>query len=134
MTPTYSPLRYPGGKSQFYNSIIRILDKNRLFNITYCEPFAGGAGVAVRLLAEGRASRIIINDADPAIYSFWYEVVNDTEWLVQQIATIPLDLEMRQLQKNALNNPHSTNRELGLAVLYLNRTNRSGILKAGPIG
>lgn len=134
MTPSFSPLRYPGGKSQFYNSVIRILDRNKLFNITYCEPFAGGAGVALRLLAEGRASEIIINDADPAIYAFWYEVINDTEWIVQQIATIPLNLEMWQTQKDILNNPDSTIRELGLAVLYLNRTNRSGILKAGPIG
>lgn len=134
MTSSFSPLRYPGGKSQFYNSVIRIMDKNKLFNITYCEPFAGGAGVALRLLAEGRATKIIINDADTTIYAFWHEVINDTEWLVQQIATIPLNMDMWQTQKNVLNNPSSTIRELGFAVLYLNRTNRSGILKAGPIG
>lgn len=134
MTPSFSPLRYPGGKSQFYDSVTNILDRNKLQNIVYCEPFAGGAGVALRLLAEGRASKIIINDADVAIYSFWYEVVFDTEWLIERIATIPINLDMWQIQKNILNNPCSTTRELGLAVLYLNRTNRSGILKAGPIG
>ncbi len=134
MNPTFSPLRYPGGKSQFYDSLLRILDANELFNITYCEPFAGGAGVAIRLLLEGRASRIIINDADRAVYSFWYETVFDTDWFVAQIMSLPINMETWHQLRETLRNPNSSQRELGLATLFLNRTNRSGILKAGPIG
>lgn len=31
---------------------------------TYVEPYAGGTGVALRLLRENRVSRIVINDYD----------------------------------------------------------------------
>lgn len=134
MPVSFSPLRYPGGKSQFYGNVVRFLDENKLSDITYCEPFAGGAGVAIRLLLEGRVSKIIINDADPAIYSFWYEVVHDTEWFVSQIEAVPVTMEEWKRQHRILLDSHSERRALGLATLFLNRTNRSGILLAGPIG
>ena len=134
MSHTFSPLRYPGGKSQFYDRVVRILDSNDLFNIVYCEPFAGGAGVALRLLLEGHASKIIINDLDPAIYAFWYLVIHDTDWLIDQIEKVEVNLENWKKYRAIMLSHNPSLRDLGFATFFLNRTNRSGILLAGPIG
>ena len=47
---SYSPLRYPGGKGQVYSFVEDLLIKNKLIGCTYIEPYAGGAGIAMRLL------------------------------------------------------------------------------------
>ena len=71
MAITESPLRYPGGKSKLYYLVSEIIKKNfTKGSCTYIEPFAGGAGLALKLLYNGDVKRIILNDFDPAIYSF----------------------------------------------------------------
>src|SRR5699024_5436706 len=74
-----TPLRYPGGKSRFYDYIRNILNFNNMLGQTYVEPFAGGAGLALKLLLNGDVGRIIINDLDPSIYSFWDTILTQTE-------------------------------------------------------
>ena len=66
-----SPLRYPGGKSKLADFIGLTIQNLNMPNCTYIEPFAGGAGVALSLLLNGIVERIVINDLDKAIYSFW---------------------------------------------------------------
>ena len=75
MQSTYSPLRYPGGKSRFYNYVRKLLYFNNLLGETYMEPFAGGAGLALKLLFNNDVKRIIVNDLDTAIYSFWHSIL-----------------------------------------------------------
>ena len=70
MPNTYSLLRYPGGKTKFYTYVRDILECNGLLGETYIEPFAGGAGLALKLLLNNDVKRIVINDFDPAIYCF----------------------------------------------------------------
>lgn len=70
MPATVSPLRYPGGKTKFYTYVREILSCNDMLGETYIEPFAGGAGLALKLLLNEDVSRIVINDFDPAIYHF----------------------------------------------------------------
>lgn len=60
----YSPLRYPGGKSKIAPLIRLIIEKNMSKDITYIEPFAGGAGVALSLLMEGVVKHIVISCSD----------------------------------------------------------------------
>ena len=79
MPTTCSPLRYPGGKTKFYSYVREILSCNDMLGETYIEPFAGGAGLALKLLLNGDVSRIVINDFDPAIYYFWHSILNETE-------------------------------------------------------
>ena len=110
---------------------------NELAGCTYVEPFAGGAGAGLGLLVTGQVSRVIINDLDPAIFAFWNTVVHDPEYLAQQIMKVPLnDKEWRRQRETYLSasQDYSDTRSLGFATLFLNRTNRSGILNAGPIG
>lgn len=129
-----SPLRYPGGKSQLAPYVIELLRVNNLFGAVYAEPFAGGAGIAWRLLFDGYASEVWINDIDLSIHAFWNSVLNHTDDLCELIATTPVTIEEwhRQRSRQASAAPESL--ALGFSTLFLNRTNRSGILKAGVIG
>lgn len=130
----YSPLRYPGGKTKMLPIIKSMIEK--LENCrTYIEPFAGGAGVALGLLFDNCVDNIVINDFDKSIYSIWRAILTETDKLIQLINNTPISITEWYKQKEIYtNNNKKYSLELGFAALYLNRTNRSGILKAGPIG
>ncbi len=130
-----SPLRYPGGKAKLYPKISELLDKYKLDKFHYYEPYAGGAGIALALLFNGRAHHITINDADYAIYSFWHSVTHDTDKLINLILNTPVTIKEWNVQKNIQNNKlNYSTLEVGFSTFFLNRTNHSGILKAGYLG
>lgn len=130
-----TPLRYPGGKGKFAHFVKQLFETNELLDGHYVEPYAGGAGVALELLFQEYASRIHINDLDPAVYSFWQAAVHHTEELCRLIHDTPVTIDVWHQQRAVLANieKHSL-LEVALATFFLNRTNRSGILKAGVIG
>ena len=76
MALSYSPLRYPGGKSKLSAYILETMKQNDLVGGTYVEPFAGGAAIAWYLLLEEHVEQVYINDLNPSIYAFWYSVLN----------------------------------------------------------
>jgi DNA adenine methylase len=131
----FSPLRYPGGKSKIAPLVRLTIQKTNCTDVTYIEPFAGGAGVALNLLFDGTVNRIVINDYDKAIYSFWRALKENTQALINLIERTPVNIEEWKKQKKVyLTQNHSYSLELGFAAFFLNRTNRSGIIGAGPIG
>ena len=131
----YSPLRYPGGKTKIAPLVSLIMEKAGIHNGTYIEPFAGGCGVALSLLLTNKVDRIVINDIDKTIYAFWYAVLNQTVELIQLINSTAVTVEEWKRQKTIFEDKDvSDTLSLGFATFFLNRTNRSGILKAGPIG
>ena len=83
----YSPLRYPGGKSKIAPFISLIIEKINIGQCVYVEPFAGGAGVALSLLLNGKVSDIVINDYDKAIYSMWRAILEDTNRFINLVRT-----------------------------------------------
>lgn len=131
----YSPLRYPGGKGKVADYFKQVFKDNLLYDGIYVEPYAGGASVGLSLLFNEYASKIIINDIDSSIYSFWYSVLNKTEGLCRLINDTPVSLttwdKQKQIQKEK-NNKQLLH--LGFSTFFLNRTNRSGIINAGMIG
>lgn len=131
----YSPLRYPGGKGKVADYFKQVFKENLLYDGVYVEPYAGGASVALALLFNEYASKIIINDIDRSIYSFWYSVLNATDELCKLISDTSVTLKnwerQRLIQKDKQNQGLL---EVGFSTFYLNRTNRSGILNAGIIG
>ena len=135
MTKSFSPLRYPGGKGQMYDTIVQILQDNHLENCNYIEPFAGGAGVALKLLSNGIVKSITLNDFDLSIYAFWYSILYDTERFIRKIITVEINMQewkkQRIIQLEKENVPLF---DLGFSTFFLNRTNRSGIIKGGVIG
>ena len=135
MPSTYSPLRYPGGKSKFYDYIKEVLKCNDLIGQTYIEPFAGGAGLALKLLLNDDVKRIVINDFDPAIYSFWHSILYEAETFCDLINSVPITLDEWKKQRGIyIAQGNTISLELGFAVFYLNRTNVSGVIKGGVIG
>jgi len=122
----YTPLRYPGGKARFAPFIASVMKLNCLDGGHYMEPYAGGGGVALELLFDGVVTDIHINDADPAVYAFWYaatacsEAINMDAWK-----------HWRGVMRGETD---ATAVERGFATLFMNRTNHSGILKGGVIG
>ena len=131
----YSPLRYPGGKGKLASFMESMIDQLGHRGGTYIEPFAGGAGIAMELLLRNVISRIVINDYDKAVWSFWKAILTETDRFVEEIRTVPLTVDEWQKQHEILvtkNDKYSF--ELGFAAFYLNRTNRSGIIKGGVIG
>ena len=131
----YSPLRYPGGKGKLASFMEYMIDQLGHQGGTYIEPFAGGAGIAMELLLRNVVSRIVINDYDKAVWSFWKAILTETDRFVEEIRTVPLTVDEWQKQHEILvtqNDKYSF--ELGFAAFYMNRTNRSGIIKGGVIG
>lgn len=131
----YTPLRYPGGKAKLYNYISELIASNFEHAPVYVEPFAGGAGLALKLLLTNKVSEIYINDFDPAIWALWVSILNHPLEMINRIEHADLSIEEWRRQKQIylqqdLLDPVS----LGFATLYLNRVNRSGIILANPIG
>lgn len=132
-----SPLRYPGGKSKIAAFVKQIIKDNNLLDGIYVEPFAGGAAVALSLLMDEYVSRIVINDKDRSIYAFWYSVLNETERLCQYIEETPVTMDTWRMQREiqSADNKNTVDLlSLGFSTFFMNRTNRSGIIKAGVIG
>jgi len=114
---------------------MRLLDANDLTDVEYCEPYAGGAAIGLALLMEEYASVIHINDLDRAVYAFWYSVLNDTTELCRRIARTKVTMREWKRQRKIYELRETADlTELGFATLFLNRTNRSGILSGGVIG
>jgi DNA adenine methylase len=133
---TLSPLRYPGGKAKLANFAQDLIITNCLSDGHYVEPYAGGASVALSLLINEYVSHVHLNDLDRSIFAFWHCVLNDTDVLCHRIKTATLSVPAWRRQRAVqAGPPKSSLRQLGFSTLYLNRTNRSGIINsAGIIG
>jgi DNA adenine methylase len=133
--PFYTPLRYPGGKRRLASLVMRVLEMNALKDIEYAEAYAGGASLALGLLLGEYASVVHINDLSRPVYAFWHSVLNDNAALCQRIAKASLTMrEWRRQRAVYVNRDSAAVDDLGFATLFLNRTNRSGIINGGVIG
>lgn len=131
----YSPLRYPGGKGKLAPLMKYLIESTGHIGGTYIEPFAGGAGIALDLLENNVVSQIVINDFDKGIYSFWRAILNESDRFIEEINQVPLNIDEWNRQRAiVLNADKRYSFELGFAIFYMNRTNRSGIIKGGVIG
>ncbi|MEN3537432.1 DNA adenine methylase [Microbispora sp. ZYX-F-249] len=129
-----SPLRYPGGKAALADFFAEIISSQGTRITTFVEPFAGGAGAALRLLYTGRIKQLLLNDANPGIAAFWRSVFWHTDELNERLRSCELSIDAWHHYRAVYDDPLSSEIELAFATLYLNRTNRSGILGARPIG
>lgn len=129
----FSPLRYPGGKNKTYNYVKHLIEKNEVE--TYIEPYCGGAAVALKLLFNKDVKKIMLNDYDRSIYAIWYSIINYTDLFIEKIENAIFTMDEWEKQRTIQKNKETAKLlELGFSTFYLNRTNRSGILNAGPIG
>lgn len=135
MSKYYSPLRYPGGKNCIFSFMSQLFYENDLIGVRYAEPYAGGAGLALRLLFEGYVEHIYINDLDKSIYSFWLALLNRHDdfckWLEKVEITVKNWEKYKAIQNNSSTEDYF---ELAKSTFFLNRTNVSGIIGGGIIG
>lgn len=132
-----SPLRYPGSKKNLVVYLYRIIKHNKLSPNVFIEPFAGGGNVALNFITNKIVKKIIIADKDKLLYSFWYTVFAEADYLINFIRRTRVDLKtFLKYKKIAQNAEDYDRRELARACLFLNRTSFSGILTniAGPLG
>jgi DNA adenine methylase len=134
-----SPLRYPGGKALLTAYVSGVIEENLLSGCTLYEPYAGGASVSLELLRLGFIADAVLVERDPLVYAFWWSVFNETESLCGAVEACPVTIKTWQdLQPTRrVTDPHTcefTLLQLGVAGLFFNRTNFSGIIGAGPIG
>lgn len=132
--PYYSPLRYPGGKNCIFPFISRLFYENELIGIKYAEPYAGGAGLALRLLFEGYVDHIFINDLDISIYSFWQTIVGRPDDFCKWIDGVTVSIHNWKKYRNKQIQNNTDIFELAKSTFFLNRTNVSGVIKGGVIG
>lgn len=131
----HTPLRYPGGKRRLADVVMRLLEFNGLRDVQYVEPFAGGAAVALGLLFEEYASTIHLNDLSRPVFAFWHTVLNDTESMCKRLKRVNVNMREWRKQRAVYDNRDSADiADLGFATMFLNRTNRSGIILGGVIG
>lgn len=130
----FSPLRYPGGKGKLEPFMELLIKQTGHFGGTYVEPFAGGAGIALELLEKEIVNEIVINDLDKGIYSFWRAILTETNRFIDDIQNVELTVNEWNRQRQVIDDCRRYSYELGFATFYMNRTNRSGIIKGGVIG
>ena len=132
----FSPLRYPGGKAALADFLAQTIALNGLSAPSYFEPFAGGAGAALRLLHDEVVSEVHLNDLDPRVAAFWKAVLEDSDRFAEKILNVPVTVEeWRRQQRVCQDADTSKPFELGFATFYLNRCNRSGVITgSAPIG
>ena len=102
----------------------------------YCEPYAGGAGLALKLVSTGLVDHVSLNDIDEAVWAFWFCVLEENYELCRMVRLAELSINEWYRQREVWKQK-DTRDLLGLAfaTFYLNRTNRSGIIEgAGPVG
>ena len=135
MSTTATPLRYPGGKSALTDFLARVARVGGFRDGYYAEPYCGGAGAAIGLLLREVVSDIFLNDIDHSIYSFWQSVLLHADELCERVERTELTVdEWRHQRERWQNSSTHSVVDAGFACLFLNRVNRSGVLRAGLIG
>lgn len=133
--PFYSPLRYPGGKNCIFKFVANLFNENDMQGASYAEPYAGGAGLALRLLFEEYVDRIYINDFDESIYSFWKTITEDADAFCSWVSDVSVSMDTWHQSKEILKSAREASCfERAKATFFLNRTNVSGVIKGGVIG
>jgi DNA adenine methylase len=131
----YSPLRYPGGKNCIFPFVSKLFYENNMIGTSYAEPYAGGSGLALRLLCEGYVDHIYINDLDRSIYAFWISIMKRADefcsWIEEVEVSITNWNKYKDIQRSSQDLDHF---ELAKSTFFLNRTNISGVIKGGVIG
>lgn len=132
-----TPFRYPGGKAFLADYLEDRIGVTEAKIGTYAEPYAGGAGAAIELLARGVVEKLVLNDFDRRIYAAWWAILNENAKFIDRILTTKVNLENWHAAQQIVEENSNTEDifELGFSTFFLNRTNHSGvILGAGPIG
>lgn len=126
-----SPLRYPGGKARMSPWLAQAFDVSGAE--VWLEPFGGGAGAALTLLAAHEVEEAWIVEAHPGLAAFWADVTREPEALARRVEHTTPDLTLFDWARNQL---ATHGDDLAFATFVINRCSYSGIVNTavGPIG
>ena len=133
----HSPLRYPGGKSDFLATAAEIYKRAGLEGTPIVEPYAGSAAVALGLLDFGVTPSVTLMERDPLLYAFWSCVFERPSELIVRFQELAISVDTWNKFQPLLKLDQPDRRrmlDMGVAGLFFNRANFSGILSGGPIG
>jgi DNA adenine methylase len=109
--------------------------ENGLIGTSYAEPYAGGAGLALKLLFEGYVNNIYINDFDKSIYIFWRIILDYPEEFCKWLDKVEISIKNWNKFKKIQSTPQAYSQfDLARSTFFLNRTNISGVISGGIIG
>jgi DNA adenine methylase len=137
MVNLVSPFRYPGSKSALIDYFAEFLDANGFERPHLYEPYAGGASIALGMLGRNLVEHATIVERDPLVYAFWRCTKERPAILCDRIRTLDVSVRTwRRYQKFLVRDAlkRFDLLDLGVAGIFLNRTNFSGIIGAKPIG
>lgn len=130
-----SPLRYPGGKQCLAPFVKSLIESNNMRGCMYAEPYAGGAGVALRLLMNGTVSQVLLNDKCAMLAAFWRTLFWNTDELLRRISETPINMDTWRETREISQNPAMfSDEDIAFALFFQNRTNFSGVIDGGVIG
>lgn len=129
-----SPLRYPGGKFALREFLSTYLNGLNAPGNIYAEPFVGGAGLALAVLADDTFDEIVINDVDHSIWCFWNLLIRRPGKLCEMIDRVQVNVSTWKGYRSVYENPkHHKIDDIGFATFFLNRTSVSGVIKSGGV-
>lgn len=130
-----TPLRYPGGKQRLAPFVAEVLESNDALGWNYVEPYAGGAGVAMELLLDGKVGHVHLNDSSLHLYALWVTILSDPDAFCRNVSRASLTVDHWRRHRETVRNPTEYSlADVGFSTFYLNRCNRSGVLTGGIIG
>ena len=131
--------RYPGGKIKIVKHImphIQNVVDSLLKPMTFVDVFVGGGSVFIGVMNQFPSAKIVINDVDRYMHSFWSICSkNEIEELIGYISKYknPTIEDFSQLRSEVGEDGLSVAKEAFFA-LFFNRTAFSGIFSSGPMG
>ena len=89
-----SPFRYPGGKGFLTAFLAAQLEKRfPAKSAGFAEPYCGGAGAALNLLADDEVDVVYLNDADIRIFSAWKAITQENDRFLERIKEIEVNIK-----------------------------------------
>ncbi|AWM39847.1 D12 class N6 adenine-specific DNA methyltransferase [Gemmata obscuriglobus] len=79
------PLPWLGGKRRIVHRFLHLLTQHMRPGVSYTEPFAGGAAVALTLLDRLPWADVWLNDVYRPVYAFWKTIRDDHEFLIDKL-------------------------------------------------
>jgi DNA adenine methylase len=106
---------------------------NELGNHSIAEPFAGGAGASLSLLFMEETPEIHINDADPAIYAFWWILKNRPMEFSKMLSSTRISMAEWRRQRTIYRSGAQTSRlALQLPICFKVRALSGGLVSSTP--
>ena len=126
--------RYPGAKNKLLVPISKCLEPFIKATNSFCDVFVGGGSVLCEVASNYPVLKLVANDKDYLIYSFWLLIsscsTNEKSQLftlIDQKPTVELFYRLKKDQSTDI-------LFCAYKAIFLNRCAFSGILKSNPIG